>query len=66
VLPFIERVRDALDRAPTDAHEAGLLLGTWLTDDPEIATALFAGGVDALATNDPARIVEARRRAADP
>jgi glycerophosphoryl diester phosphodiesterase len=66
VLPFIERVRETLDRAPANAHEAGLLLATWLTDDPAVAVALFAGGVDAVATNDPGRIVGVTRRAAGP
>jgi glycerophosphoryl diester phosphodiesterase len=64
VLPFIDRVREALESAPTHTHEAGLRLGTWLTDDPDVAIALFAGGVDAVATNDPALIVGAMRRMA--
>jgi glycerophosphoryl diester phosphodiesterase len=61
VLPFVDRVRETIDNAPADAHDAGLLLGTWLTDDPDDAIALFAAGVDAVATNDPERIVEAMR-----
>jgi glycerophosphoryl diester phosphodiesterase len=65
VLPFVDRVREAPD-APADAHEVGLLLGTWLTDDPDEALTLFAAGVDAVATNDPVRIVEATRRVAGP
>jgi glycerophosphoryl diester phosphodiesterase len=63
VLPFVDRVLEVLDRAPTAAHDAGLLLGTWLTDEPEVALRLLGAGVDAVATNDPARIAAARRGA---
>jgi glycerophosphoryl diester phosphodiesterase len=35
------------------------LIGTWLTDDPDEAVQLFASGVDAVATNDPRRVVSA-------
>ncbi|HXF35894.1 MAG TPA: glycerophosphodiester phosphodiesterase [Actinomycetota bacterium] len=40
---FVERV-----------HAAGLRLGTWTVDDPGTIRSLFAWGVDAVATNDPA------------
>ena len=63
VLPFAGRVVDAGPDLPTEAHEAGLLLGTWITDDPAHAVELMRGGVDAVATNDPAAIVAARREA---
>jgi glycerophosphoryl diester phosphodiesterase len=52
-LPYVGRLRDAADRAALAAHAAGLLLGTWITDDPSQAIALFDAGVDAVATNDP-------------
>jgi glycerophosphoryl diester phosphodiesterase len=65
VLPFSGKVREAGPRFPAAVHEAGLLLGTWLTDDPAEAVALFASGVDAVATNDPRRIVAACAEAFD-
>jgi len=52
-LPYVGRVRDSADRTAGAAHRAGLLLGTWITDDPAEAVALFEAGVDAVATNDP-------------
>jgi glycerophosphoryl diester phosphodiesterase len=59
VLPFLGKVREAGEGFPSDVHRAGLLLGTWLTDDPDEALALFASGVDAVATNDPRAVVAA-------
>jgi len=43
-----------------EAHRYDMCVGTWLTDDPAEAAALFAIGVDAVATNDPAALVAAR------
>jgi hypothetical protein len=40
------------------------LLGTWITDDPAEAVALGGSGVDAIATNDPRRVVAAVTEAA--
>jgi glycerophosphoryl diester phosphodiesterase len=65
VLPFVGKVNDAGPRFPAAVHEAGLLLGTWLTDDPAEAVGLFGAGVDAVATNDPLRIVAACAEAFD-
>lgn len=45
-----------------EAHEAGVRVGTWTVDDPEAIDRLFAAGVDAVATNDPARAVAVRDR----
>ena len=59
VLPFSGKVREAGPSFPAVVHAQGMLLGTWLTDDPGEAVALFASGVDAVATNDPRRIVAA-------
>jgi hypothetical protein len=42
-----------------------MLLGTWLTDDPAEAVALFGTGVDAVATNDPRAVVAAFAEAFD-
>lgn len=63
VLPFAGRVMAAGPSFPGAVHDAGLLLGTWIVDDPAEALALFDAGIDAVATNDPRRIVEARRSA---
>ena len=34
VLPFVKQVLEAGPAFPGEAHDAGLLLGTWITDDP--------------------------------
>jgi glycerophosphoryl diester phosphodiesterase len=60
-LPFIGQVREAPRDAAAAAHDAGLLLGTWLTDDPAEIRASFDAGIDAVATNDPRRAVHAAR-----
>jgi glycerophosphoryl diester phosphodiesterase len=44
------------------AHEAGIRVGAWTVDDPEAVEGLFALGVDAIATNDPAMAVPIRDR----
>jgi glycerophosphoryl diester phosphodiesterase len=41
-----------------EARRFGMRVGTWLTDDPVEAAALFAMGVDAVATNDPAALID--------
>lgn len=58
-LPFIGQVESASEDAVTAAREAGVRLGTWLTDDPAVAAGLFRSGIDAVATNDPRRVVAA-------
>ena len=40
VLPFVEKVSEAGPAFPGEVHAAGLLLGTWITDDPEVAVSL--------------------------
>jgi glycerophosphoryl diester phosphodiesterase len=52
-LPYVGHLRGTGDRFPVEAHRAGLLLGTWITDDPAEAVALLDAGVNAVATNDP-------------
>ncbi|MGH2676210.1 MAG: glycerophosphodiester phosphodiesterase [Actinomycetota bacterium] len=47
-----------------EAQTDGVLVGTWVADDEELLTTLFGWGVDAVATNDPARAVEIRDRVA--
>jgi glycerophosphoryl diester phosphodiesterase len=65
VLPYAGKVREAGPGFPSAVHREGMLLGTWLTNDPAEAVALFASGVDAVATNDPRRIVAACAEAFD-
>jgi glycerophosphoryl diester phosphodiesterase len=62
VLPFAGAVLAAPGFADR-VHAAGLRVGTWVSDDPDEAVALMRAGVDAVATNDPAAIVAARRAA---
>ncbi len=52
-LPYVGHLRGTGVRFPIEAHRAGLLLGTWITDDAAEAIVLFDAGVDAVATNDP-------------
>ena len=43
-----------------EAHAAGVKVGTWTVDDPDVAGRLFTWGVDAVATNDPVSILSVR------
>ena len=63
VLPFTGAVLAAGPSLAQEAHELGMRLGTWITDDPVVAVGLMRAGVDAVATNDPAAVVAARREA---
>jgi glycerophosphoryl diester phosphodiesterase len=63
VLPFVRQVRAGGRSLVEDAHAAGVMIGTWITDDPDEAAALAEMGVDAIATNDPARLVPVIRGA---
>jgi glycerophosphoryl diester phosphodiesterase len=60
VLPFLGQVSEAGPSLAEDVHTFGMLLGTWITDDPVVAVGLMRAGVDAVATNDPATVVAAR------
>ena len=62
VLPFADAVEAAGEAYVGEVHAAGMALGTWIVDDPARAAALFAWGVDAVATNDPAALVVAATR----
>jgi glycerophosphoryl diester phosphodiesterase len=42
------------------AHERGVGVGTWTVDDPQAIAELYAWGVDAVETNDPALAVPVR------
>jgi glycerophosphoryl diester phosphodiesterase len=63
ILPSVASVLAAGPAFPGEVHAAGMRLGTWITDDPEVAVDLMRSGVDAVATNDPETIVVARRAA---
>jgi glycerophosphoryl diester phosphodiesterase len=63
VLPFTGTVLAAGPSLAQEAHELGMRLGTWITDDPAVAVELMRAGVDAVATNDPAAVVAARKEA---
>jgi glycerophosphoryl diester phosphodiesterase len=47
---------------PAAAHAEGVGVGAWTVDDPEAIGRLFAMGVDAVATNDPAAAIAIRDR----
>jgi glycerophosphoryl diester phosphodiesterase len=59
VLPAAPAVLAAGEPVATLAHDAGLRLGTWIVDDGPTARKLADWGLDAIATNDPAVIVDA-------
>ena len=63
VLPFTGAVLAAGPALAGEAHELGMRLGTWITDDPILAVELMRVGVDAVATNDPMALVAARAEA---
>ena len=55
---LVEAGEDFLDAA----HADGIRIGSWTVDEPEAVERLFAMGVDAIATNDPAMAVPIRDR----
>jgi glycerophosphoryl diester phosphodiesterase len=61
ILPFVRQIRSAPAGFAAEAHADGISVGTWITDDPAEAVALFEQGIDAVATNDPAAVVPAVR-----
>ncbi len=62
VLPQAPPVFEAGRPFVQEAHASGVLVGTWTVDDPEAIDRLFADGVDAIATNDPAAAIPIRDR----
>jgi glycerophosphoryl diester phosphodiesterase len=66
VLPAVEAVLGAPDGFAERVHAADMRVGTWISDDPDEAVGLMRTGIDAVATNDPRRILAARRRAFGP
>ena len=63
VLPAIDALLGAPDGFAERVHASGMRVGTWISDDPDEAVELMRAGIDAVATNDPGRILAARRRA---
>ncbi len=63
ILPSVASARAGGAAFPHEVHAAGMRLGTWISDDPRVCVELMRAGVDAVATNDPAAIVDARRAA---
>jgi glycerophosphoryl diester phosphodiesterase len=60
VLPNVLALRGAGPGFVEEAHRHEVRVGTWTVDDPEAVAELFAWGVDAVATNDPAAAVAVR------
>ena len=65
ILPSHRAISTAGGSAVEHAHAAGVRIGTWVVDDPGRAGELFAWGIDAVATNDPATITPIRDRTRD-
>jgi glycerophosphoryl diester phosphodiesterase len=63
VLPSVSAVSSAGEAFVQQARDSGVLVGTWVVDDPTMAVRLARWGVEAIATNDPATIVPAVRAA---
>jgi glycerophosphoryl diester phosphodiesterase len=63
ILPFIGAATAGGPELVAAARDAAVRVGTWLTDSPSQAVALFRSGIDAVATNDPGSVVAAVRQA---
>lgn len=66
VLPSLRQVGKDPAGIAARAHEAGVLVGTWISDDPAQVVELFRSGIDAVATNDPEAVVQVVRQAFAP
>lgn len=62
VLPNVEALLQAGRAFVDEAHASGVRVGTWTVDEPDRLETLFGWGVDAVASNVPARAVEIRNR----
>lgn len=62
ILPQAPAILEAGPSFVDAAHEAGVRVGAWTVDDPDTVEQLFAMGIDAIATNDPAMAVPIRDR----
>jgi glycerophosphoryl diester phosphodiesterase len=54
ILPGTRALEPVGETFVTQAHAAGLRVGTWTADQPEEVARLLGWGVDAIASNDPA------------
>jgi glycerophosphoryl diester phosphodiesterase len=63
VLPQTPALLGAGEEFVREARAEGVRVGTWVADDEDLLTRLFAWGVDAVATNDPGRAIALRDRA---
>lgn len=63
VLPQTPALLQAGEALVREAHDQGIRVGTWVTDDEAVLETLFGWGVDAVACNDPAAAVATRERA---
>lgn len=66
ILPVAVAVHAAGAPAVEEAHRSAVRVGTWVVDEAADAVELMRIGVDAVATNDPAVVLEARRKAFAP
>jgi glycerophosphoryl diester phosphodiesterase len=62
VLPQTPAVLGAGRAFVEEARAAGVRVGTWVADDEDTLATLFSWGVDAVASNDPARAAAVRDR----
>jgi glycerophosphoryl diester phosphodiesterase len=62
VLPQTPALLQAGEELIREAHEHGVRVGTWVTDDESVLETLFGWGVDAIACNDPAAALRVRSR----
>jgi len=60
ILPHALALAEDAAAVVEEAHAAGIRVGAWTVDDPAAMGALYAAGVDAVATNDPALGVRVR------
>jgi glycerophosphoryl diester phosphodiesterase len=60
VLPQVGALLRAGEDFVREAHDSGIRVGTWTVDELETLATLFAWGVDAVASDDPARAVAIR------
>ena len=62
MLPAAAAFLAAGETCVREAHEEGVRVGTWVLDDPDLASRALGWGIDAVATNDPAAIDSIRPR----
>lgn len=66
VLPQTPALVEAGEPFVHEAHRTEVRVGTWVADDENLLATLFGWGVDAVASNDPARAVAIRHRVRGP